>query len=83
MHEQILLSLWKLKGIGKTTVDLETLRKDLAKFNAQDDLTKDVSLLRDQGFLEERNKDGQSYYSLTPLGIAILRKIEEDRLQEL
>lgn len=85
VQEQILLSLWKHKAIGKTIVDEETLLRDAVwTGTTRNDWAKSVESLRGQGFLEaSNNKEGRGCFSLTPLGLAILRKIEEDRLQEL
>jgi predicted transcriptional regulator len=39
--------------------------------------------LQAQGFLDATVEGDHSTFSITPLGVAILRKTEEDRLQEL
>lgn len=82
-QQQILLSLWKLKGIGKTIIDEDLLKHDLPTTTPQNDLTEGLQSLQNQGFLETFDKGGRRHFSLTPLGLAILRKIEEDKLQEL
>lgn len=83
LQERILLSLWKLKGIGKNAIDEETLRNELSTEPLQGNWTNELESLQKQEFLQAANKDGRNSISLTPLGLAILRKIEEDRLQEL
>jgi len=83
MQERILLGLWKLKGIGENLIDEETLRTALSAEPLQGNWTNDLESLQKQGFLQATNKDGKNSISLTSLGLAILRKIEEDRLQEL
>jgi hypothetical protein len=82
-EERILLALWKMKGIGKDHVREDTLRAD-PTLEATTDLLKDnIEKLRTRGFLETATADNHNAISLTPLGLAILRQIEEDKLQEL
>lgn len=83
LEERILLTLWKLKGVGKDRVKEDTLRTD-PTLEATNALLKDeIEKLLTQGFLETASVDDHSAISLTPLGLAILRQIEEDKLQEL
>jgi hypothetical protein len=82
LQERILLSLWKLRGIGKNAVKEETLRADLSP-SQLNKWTDDAKNLQNQGFIEATSGNGQNLLSLTALGLSILRKIEEDRLQEL
>jgi len=83
LEERILLTLWKLKGIGKGHVREDVLRTDTT-LEAADDLLKDeIEKLRTRGFLETAIAGDHNAISLTPLGLAILRQIEEDKLQEL
>ena len=82
-EERILLTLWKLKGIGKDHVREDSLRTD-PTLETTDDLLKDmIEKLRTRGFLETATADDHNAISLTSLGLAILRQIEEDKLQEL
>jgi hypothetical protein len=83
LQERILLGLWKLKGIGDNPIDEEILRKTLPPDPQASKWTNDLRSLLNQGFLQAASKNGRNSVSLTPLGLAILRKIEEDRLQEL
>lgn len=80
--ERILLALWKLNGIGKNYVSKNSLKTDLATGASDYRLTDEIVSLRNQGFLETATGDDDAI-SLTPLGLAILRQIEEDKLQEL
>jgi hypothetical protein len=83
LQERILLVLWKLKGIGANLVDEEILRTALSAEQLQGNWESELGSLQEQGFLQAANKDEKNFISLTPLGLAILRKIEEDKLQEL
>jgi len=83
LQERILLGLWKLKGIGDNPINEEILRKTLPTEPQASNWTNELNSLLNQGFLQATNKNGRNSVSLTPLGLAILRKIEEDRLQEL
>jgi len=82
LQERILRSLWKLRGIGKDPIKEETLRADLSP-SSPNNWTDDVTYLQNQGFVEAISRNGHNLLSLTALGLSILRKIEEDRLQEL
>lgn len=82
LEERILLALWKLRGIGKNVVDQNSLQTELSNETPQN-LAGAVETLRNQGFLERTSLHDRTLLSLTPLGLAILRKVEEDRLQEL
>jgi ribosomal protein S19E (S16A) len=80
--EAVLLAIWKLKGIGTNTVDERQLKAEMAK-EPSDGLNLTLQLLETQGFVEIKDEADRKGVSLTPLGVAILRKIEEDKLQEL
>ncbi|HUK28515.1 MAG TPA: hypothetical protein VLV31_08825 [Candidatus Acidoferrales bacterium] len=82
-QENILLTLWKLKGIGNNRVEEIQIRSELSNQSANDDLTSALNTLQAQGFLAAESNGDHSSFSLTPLGVAILRKTEEDKLQEL
>ncbi len=82
LGEQILLTLWRLRGIGNKFVKQENLRADLA-VDSDQTWVGEIANLQTEGFLTSTNLDGQDAVSLTPLGLAILRQIEEDKLQEL
>ena len=80
--EALLLTIWKQGGIGANTVDERQVTAEMAK-TPSEDLTATLQLLEAQGFIEIKDHEGHKGFSLTPLGLAILRKIEEDKLQEL
>ena len=82
VQEMVLLTMWKLGGIGSNPVDERNLRIELAD-DPPEDLALAIQDLGVQGFIESKTKGEEKLLSLTPLGLAILRKIEEDRLQEL
>ncbi len=82
-EERILLVLWKMKGIGKNRVIEDSLKSDPSLATSGDLLTSEIVNLQNQGFIETVPADDHNTVSLTPLGLAILRQIEEDRLQEL
>ena len=82
LEERILLTIWKLKGIGKNGVAESNLQTELPNETPQN-LAGAIEALQNQGFVERRRSADRAFLSLTPLGLAILRKLEEDRLQEL
>jgi hypothetical protein len=77
-----LLTIWKLKGIGANAVDEDQLKAELSN-ESTENVPSAIQLLQSQGFIEVRDLEGRKAISITPLGLAILRKIEEDMLQEL
>lgn len=83
LGERILYALWKLKGIGQYHVSKDLLGADLGASTSDETLTEAIANLRDKGFLQTFSTDGHPMLSLTALGLAILRQIEEDRLEEL
>jgi len=82
-EERILLALWKLKGIGRVRVAKASVITDPTLGTVPDLVKDEIGKLLSRGFLEAANVNGHDALSLTPLGLAILRQIEEDRLQEL
>jgi DNA-binding MarR family transcriptional regulator len=82
LEEKTLLAIWRLKGIGKNGVEESNLQTELTNETPQN-LTAALEALQNQGFIEKANSSDRKFLSLTPLGLAILRKLEEDRLQEL
>jgi predicted transcriptional regulator len=82
IQEAILLVVWKLKGVGSNRVDEIRIKGELSNVTS-DDLKSAFGTLQALGFLEAQAQGEESTFSLTPLGVAILRKTEEDRLQEL
>jgi len=81
LAEKILASVWKLNALGNRAVSEGRVKIDLAI--AQDELTAETQKLQAQGFLSRLKVDEEVSLSLTHLGLAILRQIEEDNLQEL
>jgi len=79
----ILLTIWKLRGIGTNRVDEVKVNAEVMDFVAAEDLRSALATLQTQGFIDTQVNEGHFSFSLTPLGVAILRKTEEDRLQEL
>jgi hypothetical protein len=78
----MLFAVWKLKGIGKTTVSEDELRRQMTD-DPVETFPATLTQLQSQGFIEIKNKAGPRGISITPLGVAILRKVEEDRLEEV
>jgi len=82
LQERTLLAIWKLKGIGKNGVQEGNLQTELTNETPQN-LAAALEALQNQGFISRTESGDRKDVSLTPLGLAILRKLEEDRLQEL
>jgi hypothetical protein len=82
-EERILLVLWKMKGVGKNRVMEDSLKSNPSLATSGDLLASEMVNLQNQGFIEAVPEEDHNTLSLTPLGLAILRQIEEDRLQEL
>jgi hypothetical protein len=82
-EERVLSTLWKLRGIGKNGISAETLTQDLTTQIPNQDWTGKIKNLQELGFLTSETKEGRISFALTPLGLSLLRQVEEDRLQEL
>lgn len=82
LGEQILLTIWRLRGDGSKIIQQENLRADL-KIDSDQTWVGEIANLQTLGFLASTNQDNQNALSLTPLGLSVLRQIEEDKLQEL
>jgi DNA-binding MarR family transcriptional regulator len=82
LEERTLLAIWKLKGVGRNGVDESSLQTELTG-EAAESVAGAVQSLVAKGFILKTNFGEPRFLSLTPLGLAILRKLEEDRLQEL
>jgi DNA-binding HxlR family transcriptional regulator len=79
---RILLTVWKLNAVGTRPVAEEALRAELP--DSSDDFSQELQTLQDLGFVVKGNTENEkNEFALTPLGLAILRQIEEDKLQEL
>jgi len=83
LAEKVLLSLWKLNGVGRNRVKEESLKADLAANGTEQDLRAEIASLQILGLLESETSEGSNLLSLTALGLSILRQLEEDKLQEL
>jgi hypothetical protein len=83
VEEKILLALWKLGGVGKNHVREDALTANLAVAGLESGCVKEVVSLHDRGFLQSVTVEGGKEISLTPLGLSLLRQIEEDKLEEL
>jgi predicted transcriptional regulator len=81
-QETMLFAIWKLKGIGSSTISEDQLRAQMTN-RPPETLPSILSELQFQGFVEISDNAGRKRISITPLGLAILRKVEEDRLQEI
>jgi len=81
LAEKILATVWKLNALGNRAVSEGRMKADLAV--AQDELTAETQKLQAQGFLSRLKVGEEVSLTLTHLGLAILRQIEEDNLQEL
>ena len=82
-QESLLLAIWKLKGVGSNRVNEIRIKEELTNAMSEEDLKSAFRTLQAGGFLDTKTEGDQLAFSLTPLGVAILRKTEEDRLQEL
>jgi hypothetical protein len=78
--ERILLAAWKLNGLGERSVAEETLK---AESSSDEEFARELSILEAQGFITRSSTLDRAEFTLTPLGLAILRQVEEDKLQEL
>lgn len=78
--ERILLAAWKLNGLGERFVAEETLKVESS--TSDEEFARELSILEAQGFITRSTLD-KAEFTLTPLGLAILRQVEEDKLQEL
>jgi predicted transcriptional regulator len=81
LSEKILSILWKMNAAGQKAVPEDTVRAELSATN--DELANEAEMLQKHGFLSRTKINEKPSLSLTPLGIAILRQIEEDKLEEL
>jgi predicted transcriptional regulator len=78
----LLFAIWKLRGIGNNSITEDQLKTEVT--NAPyESLPQNLEQLQSQGFVQIDDKKGRKTVSITPLGLAILRKVEEDRLQEI
>jgi hypothetical protein len=59
------------------------LRIELAPEDSKRDLSPEINNLEKLGFISSSSPDTPNQISITPLGLSILRQIEEDQLQEL
>ena len=81
LSEKILLAVWKLKGVGSRYVKEKELKAELP--DVGEGFSRELQTLQDRGFIVKSNSDRDTEFALTPIGVAILRQMEEDKLQEL
>jgi len=81
-QEAILFAIWKLMGIGNNAITEDQLRTQMSN-DSSEPLPPTLEQLESQGFVQIAEKGDRKIISMTPLGLAILRKVEEDRLQEI
>jgi len=81
-QEAMLFAIWKLRGIGNNPITEDRLKAQISNDPAES-LQPALTELQSQGFVQVDNNGDQRTISITPLGLAILRKVEEDRLQEI
>jgi predicted transcriptional regulator len=82
LQETMLFAIWKLRGIGNNAVSEDQLRAQMTNQPAQN-IASTLRELKSQGFIDISDNSGRDGFSITPLGLAILRKVEEDKLQEI
>jgi DNA-binding HxlR family transcriptional regulator len=80
--QTMLFAIWKLNGVGNNTVGEDQLKTELPD-HAPETLPSTLTQLQSLGFVEITTNGDRRKISITPLGVAILRKVEEDRLQEI
>ena len=80
LGERILLAVWKLNGAGKPAVTEHMLKAELSEVS--NDISQELRRLQEQGFIVRATGENAEF-ALTPIGLAILRQVEEDKLQEL
>jgi len=81
-QEAVLFAIWKLRGIGTNPLTEDQLKTQMAN-GPTEALPQALTELQSQGFVQVENNGGRKTVAITPLGLAILRKVEEDRLQEV
>ena len=81
-QEALLFAIWKLTTIGAKPVTEDQLKEQITNEPAES-LPPALTQLQSQGFVHIDDNDGIRTVSMTPLGLAILRKVEEDRLEEI
>jgi len=81
LSEKILSTLWKMNASGQKSVLEQRVRAELSF--TTDEFAKEVERLLAQGFLSNVTVNDVQSLSLTSLGVAILRQIEEDNLEEI
>jgi len=81
-QQTVLFAIWKLRGIGSSAVSKSQLNTQIPN-QPLEIVTSTLTQLESLGFIAINTKGEQNNISITPLGAAILRKVEEDRLQEI
>lgn len=81
LSEKILSTVWKMNTAGQKAIPEDTVRSELSASN--EEFAKEAEMLQKQGFLSRVKVNEKHSLFLTPLGLAILRQIEENNLEEL
>ncbi len=80
LEKQMLLSLWEARAIGNRAISIPSLKKSLtedAKFHC-------ISCLKNlekKLFVEISRANEDQMVSITPLGLAFIRQIQDDDLR--
>ncbi len=83
LQDVILHTIWRLRGIGNRGVKEETIKEDIANQIPLNEWTDEIKALQDLGFVNSESQEQSMSLSLTPLGLAILRQLDQDKLEEL
>ena len=81
LGQKILLAVWKSNALGVKGVTEDALKTEVA--DSSEGFPQELKTLEDLGFIIKGNSNSPTQFTLTPLGLAILRQVEEDKLQEL
>ena len=82
LQEATLFAIWKLRAIGSNTVGEDQLKAQMTN-QPPDAILNILNELQNLGFVDLTHNSDRKRIAITPLGVAILRKIEEDRLEEI
>lgn len=78
----ILQALWELKALGTHGVTLEQLMSRLSD-SLSSDVTEQLDDLDRRHLIVRRDSSGQAFYSLSALGTACVRQLQDRRLSDL
>jgi hypothetical protein len=77
---QILLSMWKARAIGNKTISLRDLKAKLAE-EVKPNYVSWMKNLKGKLFIEISRRGKDDVASITPLGLAFIRQIQDDDLK--